>query len=159
MKQKNKNKGITLIALVITIILLLILAGVAIGQLTGNGLFDKVKLAKERSEQAQLKENAILGDYENKIGEYLDSTRNNNYQYQKLRSNIYEEVQFVDGQKYIAPCDGYFCLAAKNNDAKEKWIAFVAHYSINDTLISYTSATGYWFGRTGCELYMNKDQL
>ena len=43
----KKNEGITLIALVITIILLLILAGVTIGQLAGNGLFDKVKLAKK----------------------------------------------------------------------------------------------------------------
>ena len=62
--MKSKNKGITLIALVITIIILLILAGVTIGQLTGNGLFDKVKLAKERAEQAQKEENERLKQYE-----------------------------------------------------------------------------------------------
>ena len=76
--MKLKNKGITLIALVITIIILLILAGVTIGQLTGSGLFDKVKLAKEESDQAQKAENETLGDYENKIGEYIDGTRNGN---------------------------------------------------------------------------------
>ena len=37
--MKNKQKGITLIALVITIIVLLILAGVSISSLTGSGLF------------------------------------------------------------------------------------------------------------------------
>ena len=51
----------------------MILAGITIGQLTGNGLFDKVKLAKEKSEQAQEKENTILGDYENKINDVLSS--------------------------------------------------------------------------------------
>ena len=72
MKQKNKNKGITLIALVITIIILLILAGVAIGQLTGNGLFDKAKLAKEKYESYQNQENDTLMLYENII-EDLDA--------------------------------------------------------------------------------------
>ena len=42
----KQNKGITLVALVITIILLLILVGITIGQLTGNGLFEKAKQAK-----------------------------------------------------------------------------------------------------------------
>ncbi len=71
----KKNEGITLIVLVITIILLLILAGVTIGQLTGNGLFDKVKLAKKKSDEAQAKENATLGDYENEIDKYVSGNR------------------------------------------------------------------------------------
>ena len=82
----RKEKGITLIALIITIIILLILAGVAIGQLTGNGLFDKVKLAKEKSEEAQEKENETLGDYENEIDKYLSNSRvdSDNTQLKKL---------------------------------------------------------------------------
>lgn len=52
MKKLLKNtRGITLVALVITIIILLILAGITIAQLTGNGLFDKAKRAKEESEK------------------------------------------------------------------------------------------------------------
>ncbi len=40
--KRNKNTGITLIALVITIIILLILAGVTIATLTGeNGILRK----------------------------------------------------------------------------------------------------------------------
>ena len=45
----NKNKGITLVALIITIIILLILSGITIATLGGeNGLFARVKLGKER---------------------------------------------------------------------------------------------------------------
>ena len=51
--MKNKEKGITLIALVITIIVLLILAGVAIATLTGdNGILTKAVTAKENTEKA-----------------------------------------------------------------------------------------------------------
>ena len=72
----QKNRGITLIALIITIIILLILAGVAISQLTGSELFGTVQLAKEESEKAQVGENETLTDYENKIDQYVDGTRN-----------------------------------------------------------------------------------
>lgn len=61
MKQKNKAKGITLIALVITIIVLLILAGVSITTLTGeNGILNKSSEAKEENNQAATKEQINL---------------------------------------------------------------------------------------------------
>ena len=53
LKEKN---GITLIALVITIIILLILAGITITQLTGNGLFGKAEIAKQRTRYVTAKE-------------------------------------------------------------------------------------------------------
>ncbi len=60
MKQ-NKEKGITLIALAITIIVLLILAGVTIAALTGdNGILTKAASAKEKTERAEVIENAKL---------------------------------------------------------------------------------------------------
>lgn len=49
----KKTKGITLIALVITIVILLILAGISISALTNQGLFEKAKEAKQKSEDAQ----------------------------------------------------------------------------------------------------------
>ena len=75
----KKNKGITLIALVITIIILLILAGVAIAQLTDSGLFGKAKLAKQTQENSEAIENDTLKQYENAIdaritGETRDTT-------------------------------------------------------------------------------------
>ena len=51
MKDKN-NRGITLIALIVTIIVLIILAGIAISEMAGNGLFKSIKLAKIRNQEA-----------------------------------------------------------------------------------------------------------
>ena len=42
MRKTNRQKGITLIALVITIIILLILAGISISELTNQGLFGRI---------------------------------------------------------------------------------------------------------------------
>lgn len=56
MNKIRNTKGITLIALVITIILLLILAGIAITQLTQNGLLGKAKVLKEISNYTSAKE-------------------------------------------------------------------------------------------------------
>ena len=64
---RKKENGITLIALVITIIILLILVGVTITQLTGSGLIEKAKLAKQKSEDAEEQENTMLKEYENTI--------------------------------------------------------------------------------------------
>lgn len=50
---KNKNKGITLVALVVTIVVLLILAGISISALTNTGIFQKAKDAKQASENAE----------------------------------------------------------------------------------------------------------
>ena len=59
--KENKEKGITLLALVITIIILLILASIAIGMLgSENGLFTKIIKAKEVHIKAEMKEQLIL---------------------------------------------------------------------------------------------------
>ncbi len=56
-KEKQKNKGITLIALVITIIVLLILAGVTIATLFGdNGVLTKATEAKNEQADATVEE-------------------------------------------------------------------------------------------------------
>lgn len=72
----DKQKGITLISLVITIIILLILAGISIATLTGNGLFEKAKLAENKTKELQDKENHILQDYENQINQLGDFSDN-----------------------------------------------------------------------------------
>ena len=56
-KQKNKQRGITLIALVVTVIVLIILAGVSIAMLVGeNGIITQAQTAKEETKNASLKE-------------------------------------------------------------------------------------------------------
>lgn len=67
--------GITLISLVITIIILLILSGIAISQIKGKGLLEKAQLAKEETENIQNKEEDILNNYEEKINEQINSSR------------------------------------------------------------------------------------
>ena len=70
MKKAEKNKGITIIALVITIIVLLMLAGVAIQTLTGdNGLLSQAEEAKVASEESKVKEQIELVYQEYKIHE------------------------------------------------------------------------------------------
>ena len=64
---REKNKGITLVALVITIVILLILAGISISTLTNTGIFQKAKDAKGASENAEKEEKSLLSEYEQEI--------------------------------------------------------------------------------------------
>lgn len=91
---RKKENGITLIALIITIIILLILAGVTIYQLTENGLFQKSKLAKEKSEEKQNLENSILTEYENEIEKYAtDGYNEKDYsKYGKILNILYKNA-------------------------------------------------------------------
>ena len=84
--MKNKNQGVTLIALVITIIVLLILAGVSMNVIfSDDNLFEKAQQAKEQTvnsvenEQTQLNlmDNWISGDYVEDIGTTLAQEVNN----------------------------------------------------------------------------------
>lgn len=56
-KIKKNTKGITLVALVVTIIILLLLAGITISALTANnGLINKTKISKVKTEYTSAKE-------------------------------------------------------------------------------------------------------
>ena len=79
--NKEREKGITLIALVITIIVLLILAGVSIATITGeNGILERAKSAKEANENATNDENSKISSYESGIDNYLTRARNGQLQ-------------------------------------------------------------------------------
>ena len=74
MKKKiNREKGITLIALVITIIILLILAGISISALTNQGLFKNAKIAQNATEKAEAEQGKTLNEYEDEINKYLSN--------------------------------------------------------------------------------------
>ena len=66
----EKQKGITLVALVITIIVMLILASVTISMLVNGGLIDKAKGATSDTKTATENEQNIIKEYENLIDEY-----------------------------------------------------------------------------------------
>ena len=71
----NKNKGITLIALVITIIILLILSGISISALTNQGLFKNAKTAQNATEKAEKEQGQRLNEYEDEINKYLGNSK------------------------------------------------------------------------------------
>lgn len=71
-KQMKRNNGITLVSLVITIIILILLASVVIN-LSENGLFNKVKLAKESYLNSEKVENTSFEIYANIIDYYANN--------------------------------------------------------------------------------------
>ena len=76
-EKYNKTKkqfGITLVALTITMIVMLIMAGILIVQLSGNGLMERTKLSKEKYKQAQDLQDEIITGYQNEI-ESIGSSR------------------------------------------------------------------------------------
>ncbi len=73
----NKEKGITLIALVVTIIILLILAGVTLSlALNQEGLFNRARNAGEQYEAAQKNETDIMNYFTN-MAENIMATYDN----------------------------------------------------------------------------------
>ena len=104
---KNKNKGITLVALVITIIILLILAGISISALTNTGIFQKAKDAKQKSADAELDQNTKLDSYENEIDNYLPK-QNSNKTVEQAKEKVLsteKNIELVDakGNKIVIP--------------------------------------------------------
>ena len=92
--MKNKNRGVTLVALVVTIVVLLILAGVSVATLTGgNGLIDKAQGAKNETEKKEELEKITLA--------HLNSKRNRTgtVNYDTLNKELKD---IIDGQDTIS---------------------------------------------------------
>ena len=71
--KKNRQKGITLIALVVTIVVLIILATVSILAVFGdNGIIARAQTAKDTHQKGKADETNTLDDYASYIGNYLD---------------------------------------------------------------------------------------
>ena len=70
--QKNKQRGITLIALVVTIIILIILAGVSIQMIVGeDGLITMAKNAKENTGLAEIQEEKGMNELTKDMNNYV----------------------------------------------------------------------------------------
>ena len=99
MKKKiNREKGITLIALVITIIILLILAGISISALTNQGLFKNAKTAQNATEKAEAEQGQRLNEYEDEINKYLNNA-NEDEKIGLITDNINKELSKTDNTK------------------------------------------------------------
>ncbi len=106
---ENKNRGITLIALVVTVIVLLILAGVSVSMLSGqNGILNRAGEAKEKTEDAEdleylrTKAYEVLVDYYNMTE---DTTSEVDYVLKRLNdlgisSNENTGTIIYNGKKY-----------------------------------------------------------
>ena len=98
----NKNKGITLVALVVTIVVLLIIAGVAVSMITGyNGLFGMANSSASKynqnslSEQQRLQEiysHLLLADSNNTTLQDIDMTTLESLIETKARAIAQEEI-------------------------------------------------------------------
>ena len=70
---RNKQSGITLVALVVTIVVLLILAGITIMYTMGeNSIFKKAQEAKNKTEDAIKNEQEYMNSIDNMINEYTN---------------------------------------------------------------------------------------
>ena len=98
MKVINKQKGITLIALIITIIVLFILAVISVATLTGeNGLLNKANIAKEESKKAEYKEELELIGQELQIEQMTENITDKEYM-DKYEEKIEEDVMFKEAK-------------------------------------------------------------
>ena len=98
----EKNKGITLIALVITIIILLILTGVSIAMLTGNnGILSQASKAKNETELASAREQLGLILTDVKMGAY-----ENGEEPKITEDNKNDILDYISGQDNVESVTG-----------------------------------------------------
>ena len=105
MKKQNKQKGITLVALVLTIIVLLILAGISIQALTNQGIFEKAKEAKEKSENAEIEQSKILDEYEKELNKYTSKELTTTDTGVVLSDSENIELHDKNGSKIVVPAE------------------------------------------------------
>ena len=104
---KNKNKGITLVALVITIIILLILAGISISALTNTGIFGKAKDAQTKSALAEAKEKMTLLLNEWQMDHVTSKKTLETFLQEKVTDKTIEEYKKLDNGNYEVYINGY----------------------------------------------------
>lgn len=119
-KTMQKERGITLIALIVTIITMLILAGISIKlAIDNNGVIENAKEAKNQYEQAQTEDDSKLSDLSSIMKNKLDAKRGNS-------SNSGEEESTVTVSGFEAPdsmlseYNYSFSVTTKKSNPQEK---------------------------------------
>ena len=156
LKQKNqKEKGITLIALVITIIVLLILAGVTIATLTGeNGILTKATEASKKTgqasaeEQVQLEVTASIGTDGNINIEDLNDNLGNieglTHEGETIENNPIDSLPstvVVDGNNVIIREDGSVVVSEWTQTGYEITNGEIT-VKVGDYVLNYDEGTG-----------------
>ncbi len=129
-EQKNKERGITLIALVVTIIVLIILASVSINMLVGeNGLITMAQRAKNETEQVQKEEEQELAGIFGK--NYADYNGELHIEGEKVLNQYNEQIQ-LNGLYY-----GY-----GNSEYTEALLTALKNKGVNMIKIGYSYSGG-----------------
>ena len=146
-EETIRENGITLVALVITIIILLILAGISIANLTQTGLFEKAQEAKEKTENAQAEENAILENYLAQINEITG----NGYEKTLTDTSDTKPAQAKPAGATVIESDLSKGIVIKDNSKNNEWTWVVVpksiysnpQYTVANENRSVTSETDY----------------
>ncbi len=102
-KVLEKQKGITIIALVITIVVLIILAGIVVNATIGsNGIITKAKQAKQETRISQIKENIALEILNEQIEKGSENISD-----EKLEEIISKYGKLEDDKDTITTNEGY----------------------------------------------------
>ncbi len=125
MEKIQKNRGITLIALVITIIVLLILAGISIATLTGeNGILTKASKADKETDITETKEQIKI-----EIMGVLDDQKTN-----YTNSDVITAVEKTTGKQVVENDEIVKSKKGNDVDISDLWVTNnLIHFSINGT--------------------------
>ena len=145
MKNKNKDRGITLVALVITIIILLILATISIQSLTNTGLFKNAQKAKDETQKAAENQAKLLNEYEDELNKYISGNE------KKLQADgSWNTSKKVNSPQLMEGMTGIYWDKDGNEievtaDNQDNWYDYSAQKWANAvTKDSNGNVTGYW---------------
>ena len=138
---KNKNKGITLVALVITIIILLILAGISISALTNTGIFGKAKDAQTKSALAEAKEKMTLLLNEWQMDHVTSTKTLETFLQEKVTDKTIEEYKKLDNGNYEVYINGYVGVIDGEGNIVEEMQKAGPHPTISNITIKSEDGT------------------